>query len=126
MANGPKKGVQSPGGVVGWKQTEGPNPDGRPLEDRMEYGVSRPIGPSRPTMSFRRQRDRHTTLVVPEAELPRSPRQLSGLRRAQLMGLYVRLLERCLERARNGGPASPSFRRADRLVTQVRLRLGLG
>ena len=89
--------------------------------------TDRPIGPNRSTVSMRplRRRACSTTAVVPVGELPSSPRALSGMRRAQLTGLYLRLLETALDSARNGGPASRGFRRADRLVSQVRLRLGL-
>ena len=48
----------------------------------------------RPTVQMRPLRKRPlSTLVVQERDLPRSPAKLTGWRKAQLMDLYMRLLE---------------------------------
>ena len=88
---------------------------------------------ARPTLCMRKPRSRTapTTLVVPPRDLPRSPRPLSGLRKAQLHALYLRLLERSwtITRVMGGPSAVPEhvreryLIRLDKVIAKVKRRV---
>lgn len=84
----------------------------------------------RPWTGGRRRENRAaTTAVYPQAELPVSPRPMTGMRRAQLMDTYVRLLEMTVHlgvRADTGVGDRRRWARAVRLCRIVARRLGRG
>ena len=88
----------------------------------------------RPTVSIRplRRRPVNTTAVVHVENLPRSPPKLTGLRRAQMMDVYVTLLEeshRLAVLARSTTQIGRNenelrFNRVNRVLRKLRRRLG--
>lgn len=82
------------------------------------------IPQTRRTVRLRRQRTAPTTVVVAVKDVPTGPRPMSGGRRAQLMDVYVRLLEEVHGMAVRREDTFSRFWRLSNTITILRLRLG--